>query len=345
MEIFSRHHWHGAGFWLVAAGVALMSAAPRAQAQTPRTRQSASANADLAQRILETMLRVPGNQAGYRTVHAKGLVCQGTFTPSPDAASLSKAAHFQQVTPVVVRFSDGAPDPLIPDASANAGPRGLAIRFTLPDASVTDVVAMSHNGFVVANGEEFLALQTAIVSTDPTRPHPWPVETFLGSHPLAAKFVQDNQRVPASFATEAFFSNDAFVFVNAAGTRQVGRYQIRPVAGERDLTDAEASGKPSNFLIDDLKTRLAAGPVEFRLVVQIPNPGDATDDPSAVWPHDRRTIEVGPLTITSVVADSAAAEKALAFDPVRLTGGIELSDDGLPALRSLVYALAAAHRR
>jgi len=35
-------------------------------------------------------------------------------------------------------------------------------------------------------------------------------------------------------------------------------------------------------------------------------------------------------------SDSAAAEKALVFDPTRLTDGIELSDDPLPALRSCV---------
>lgn len=83
----------------------------------------------------------------------------------------------------------------------------------------------------------------------------------------------------------------------------------------------------------------------FRLVVQIPNAGDITNDPSLVWPDDRKTIEGGTLSITFVVADSAAAETALAYDPAKLTEGIELSDDPLPALRSRVYALAVKHRR
>ena len=113
--------------------------------------------------------------------------------------------------PVTVRFSDGAPDPHVPDFSPEAGPRGLAIRFMLPGGGKTDIVAMSHNGFVVATPPEFLALQKAVVATDPSKPHPWPVEEFLGSHPLALKFVQENGAVPASFGTEPFFSNDSFV--------------------------------------------------------------------------------------------------------------------------------------
>jgi catalase len=64
-----------------------------------------------------------------------------------------------------------------------------------------------------------------------------------------------------------------------------------------------------------------------------------------VWPDDRKKVELGVIAITSVVADSAAAERDLAFDPTRLTDGIELSDDPLPALRSRVYVYSVAGRR
>jgi catalase len=292
------------------------------------------------------MLQVPGTKPGYRVVHAKGIVCQGTFAPSKDAATLSKAAHFQGASvPVTVRFSDGASDPTVPDNSGGAGPRGMAIRFQVPGGGETDIVALSHNGFIVGTGEEFLALQKAIVATDPSKPHPWPIEAFLGAHPLALKFVQEIQVIPASFSTQAFFSNDAFIFVNKDGVKQAGRYKILPVAGQHDLSDAEAKTKSANFLVEELKTRLTTGPIKFRLVVQLPNPGDPTNDPSLVWPDDRKTIDVGTISITSVVADSDAAEKALVFFPTSLTDGIELSDDLLPSLRSSVYALSFGHRQ
>ncbi len=303
------------------------------------------ADKHLAREIFDAMIQVHGNKAGFRPAHAKGIVCQGTFAASPEAANLSKAAHFQGTSvPLTIRFSDGGPDPIIPDNSPNAGPHGMAIRFTLPGGEETDIVAMSHNGFVVATGEEFLALQKSVVATDPGKPHPWPVEEFLGAHPLALKFVKDNAVVPASFANASFFGNDAFIFVNKEGTKQAGRYKIVPFDGQKDLSEEEAKTKTPNFLVDDLKTRLATAPIKFHLMVQLPNDGDATKDPSLVWPDDRKTIDAGTISVTAVLPDSAAAEKALAFDPINLTDGIELSDDPLPALRSSVYALSVKHR-
>ena len=71
-----------------------------------------------------------------------------------------------------------------------------------PEAGRTDIVALSHNGFVVGTGEDFLALQKAAVATDPSKPHPWPIEAFLGAHPLALKFVQESQVIPASYGTQ-----------------------------------------------------------------------------------------------------------------------------------------------
>jgi len=292
------------------------------------------------------MIQVPGTTAGYRVAHAKGVVCEGTFAPSKGAAALSKAAHFQGASvAVTVRFSNAAPDPFIPDNSPNVGPRGMAIRFRLPDGGETDIVALSHNGFIVGTGEEFLALQKAIVATDPSKPHPWPIEAFISARPLALKFVQEVQVTPASFSTQAFFSNDAFVFVDKDGVKQAGRYKILPLAGQHNLSDAEAKTKSANFLAEELETRLKTGPVKFQVVVQLPNPGDPTNDPSLVWPDDRKTIEIGTISITSVVADSDAAQKALVFFPTTLTDGIELSDDPLPSLRTSVYALSFARRQ
>ncbi len=329
----------------IAAGAALLAAGGLWAGATAGADGQEAGDKSLAQQIFETMLQA-GAKPGFRPVHAKGIVCEGTFAPSKGAAALSRAAHFQGASvPVTVRFSDGNPDPSIPDGSPNAGPRGMAIRFKLPGGKETDLVSFSHNGFAVATGEEFLALEKAIVATDQSKPHPWPIEEFLAAHPLAKKFVQENAVIPTSFGTEAYFSNNAFIFVNKGGRRQAGRYKILPVAGQHKLSEAEAKTKSDNFLFEDLKTRLAAGPIKFRLIVQLPNPGDPTNDPSLVWPDDRKTVDLGTISITSVVADSSAAEKALVFFPTNLTDGIELSDDPLPALRTSVYALSFARRR
>ena len=100
-----------------------------------------------------------------------------------------------------------------------------------------------------------------------------------------------------------------------------------------------------NFLSEELRTRLAKGPVKFRLVVQLANAGDPTDDSSLVWPDDRKTIEMGMISVTTVVADSDTAQKGLVFFPTAVTDGIELSDDPLPQLRTTAYALSFARRQ
>jgi catalase len=300
---------------------------------------------DLAQQIFDTMLEVPGTTAGYRVVHAKGIVCEGTFTASKEASAISRAAQFKGGTvPLTIRFSDAAPSPTIPDSSPDAQPRGMAIRFNLSKKEKTDIVAFAHNGFVVGTGEDFLALEKAVVATDPSKAHPWPIEAFLGTHPRALQFVQDPKPTPTSFSSEAFYGNNAFVFVNKSGAKQPVRYQILPVAGKHYLSDADAKAKSPDFLFEELRSRLPKEPAKFRLVVQLPAAGDTTNDSTIVRPEDRKTVELGTITVTSVVVDSDSAQKALAFDPTNLTDGIELSDDPIPALRRPVYMLSVMHR-
>jgi catalase len=100
------------------------------------------------------MVKVDGGlHPGARFNHAKGIVVTGTFTPTAQARSLSQAAHFKGPSvPVTVRFSNGPGVPENPDNSPATGPRGMAIRFTLPDGKFTDIMSISHNGFVVGTG-------------------------------------------------------------------------------------------------------------------------------------------------------------------------------------------------
>ncbi len=303
----------------------------------------AQSSPDLVRQIAELMAQGPSGKAHQRYVHAKGIVCQGTFQGSPGATAISRAAHFDgESVPVTVRFSDGAPDKNVADNSPDATPRGMAIRFGTGRG--TDIMAISHNGFIVGSGEEFLVLQQAIAATDSSKPHPWPIETFLGSHPKALQFVQDMHQAPVSFATESFYSNNALIFINSEGEKRAGRYQIVPVNGSQYMKEAIAKAMSPNFLSEELSTRLAKAPIRFRLLLQLADPGDQTNDGSLIWPDVRNKVDLGIITINSVVSDSVAAERQLAFDPTRLVDGIELSDDPLPMLRSRVYAYSVAGR-
>lgn len=307
--------------------------------------QATPAPVSLPQQIADLMVKANGGiHQGFRFTHAKGVVVTGTFTPAPTAKSVSRAAHFQGAVPVTVRLSVGTGIPNIPDNNPNATPRGMAIRFQLPKGAITDIVAISHNGFIVGTGEEFRDLFQAITSTTPQSPHPTPIEKFLGSHPQALKFITDQTALPASFANLGFFGNNAFMFLDAAGTRRAGRYFILPVDGIKNLDSAAASKATPNYLFDDVTKRLARGPIQYKLYVQLANPGDQTKDGSLVWPDDRKKVEIGTLSLTTVAPDNTELQRKLMYSPILLTDGIQLGDDPLPVLRASVYALSVAHR-
>ena len=66
---------------------------------------SGSATPVIAQ-IVETMRALAGLHPGFRPVHAKGIVCFGTFSGTPEARGVSRASHLQgQSVPTVIRFS------------------------------------------------------------------------------------------------------------------------------------------------------------------------------------------------------------------------------------------------
>jgi catalase len=323
--------------WARAAAVLSCVVFPRLAAQEK----------SLPQQIADVMVQLNGGvHTGFRFAHAKGVVLTGTFTPAKGASSISRAAHLKGATvPVTVRLSDGTGVPQINDDNPNASPRGMAIRFALPKGAFTDIVANSHNGFFVGTGDDFLAFLKARSATKPDSPHPSPIEQFLGGHPRALKVVMDSKVLPRSFATLGFFGNNALTFVNSAGAKRVGRYQILPVEGIHHLDSTAATKLSPNYLLEDLHRRITRGPIRYRLWVQLANPGDQTNDGSIVWPNDRKRVELGTISVTKIAPNNEELQRSLTFNPIFLTDGIQLADDPLIALRSAVYALSVAHRR
>lgn len=302
-------------------------------------------NATLAEQATNLFLQAFGNHPGFRMAHAKGIVCEGTFTATPAAKELSRAAHFSgKPVPVVVRFSDSTGVPQIPDGDPNSNPKGMAIAFKLPDGGVADIVANGQNGFPAGTPADFVGFLGSFLATRPDSPKPTPFEQFLATHPNTARFLSTPNPQPASFATYSYFGNNSFIFVNARGERHATRYQIIPLAGEQHLDPAVVAAKGPDFLADELRNRIAKAPTEFRLQVQIANPNDPTSDATLVWPDDRKKVVLGTIRLTSVDPKSAETEKKLIYDPTHLTDGIELSDDPLPAFRAQVYSISIARR-
>jgi catalase len=300
----------------------------------------------VTEQLVDTLTTLSGGpHAGFRSNHAKGVMLEGSFQPSAQAASISKAAHLQKAdSPVLVRFSDATGVPNIPDANGNAFPKGIAIRFQLPDGLSTDIVSISVNNFPAATPEDFLGLLNAVRDSQNSTAKPSPVEQFLGSHPAALKFVTTPKPAPVSFATQPFFGVNAFKFTNAAGQSVYGRYQIIPVAGAQYLTKEAADAAAPDYLMTDISERVKVNAVQYKLLLQIADKGDEVNNATVQWPESRKIVELGTLTLKSVVADSKAKEKTLMFNPLQLTEGIEASQDPILLARPTSYAVSFGRR-
>jgi len=292
-----------------------------------------------------------GKHPGFRPAHAKGLLLPGTFTPATTAASLSSAPHLKNPsTPITVRFSSSTGIPVIPDTDPNGDPRGLAIRFHLPEKDGrrqhTDIVAHSVPAFPTRTGAEFLEFLQAIAASGASTEKPSPVEKFLGGHPTALAFVKIPKPTPVSFANEPYFGVSAFKFVGGEKETYF-RYLIKPDAGVKTLDAEGLKGKDANFLYEELAKRIKDGPVTFTLQARIAEEGDTVDDATVQWPESRKVVDLGKLTLDSVVEETKQGpeQKKIIYDPIPRVEGIEASADPLLEVRAAAYLLSGKERR
>ena len=218
----------------------------------------------LAQELTEAVARVLGSRPGYRVTHTKGTVLTGTFTATPRARELTRAAHMRgEPVRVTVRFSDGDPNPQCPDAAQN-DPRGMAVKFYLPDGSTTDVVCQSWPVFPSGTPEGFLALIEA------QGDGPEATEEFLALHPeiaAATAKIAAAGDPPLSWANMAFNSLVAYRLVNADGVGQFVRWRLEPEAGEASLPADERAAADNDYLMNGIYDLL---PVRHHLLASWP---------------------------------------------------------------------------
>jgi catalase len=306
---------------------------------------SATSQTVIAQ-LVETMRALAGSHPGFRPVHAKGIVCSGTFRGAPEARGVSRAPHLQgQMVPTVVRFSNSSGNPDVHDGVANA--RALAVKFQLPEGKNADILALSVEGFPARTPEEFLAFLRAQLPDPVTgRPAPDAVPRFLDSHPATRAFVGRlmQKPVPASYGQASYYAEHAFLFTAADGASRSGRYRWIPEAGEAYLSLDDAGKRSPNFLREELESRLQKSPVVFRLLLQLAGESDPTDDVTALWPADRSVVELGRLEVTAISPTGAVDEHRMVFDPTNLTDGIDLSGDPILLARSAAYSISYDHR-
>jgi catalase len=292
--------------------------------------------------LVDALNGVFGKHPGDRAAHTKGICLTGRFTPSPEAPSLSKAPQFAKPVGIIGRFSLGGGNPQAPD-NAQDNVRGLAVHFDLGSGANSDLVMISAPVFFVKTPALFVEFLQTVGSGDKDK-----LKAFLDAHPESTRQNAwlTSHPVPASYAGVDYFGVHAFTFTNAAGDSKIIKYKAIPEAGELGLTPDEVKAKGPDFYADELKERLAKGPIVFDLVAILGQKGDPTNDPTVRW-NDEDTRVTAPLgkVVIDVIAPDATCN-AFSFLPANLPDGIAgPTDDPIFAVRSPAYVVSLIRRK
>lgn len=301
---------------------------------------------EMSERLVDALNATYGTHIGHRAAHAKGVLCGGMFTASPDAARISRAEHLQgEPHRVHLRFSNGSGDPSAPDTARDG--RGVALKVYLHGGGTTDIVGLSLPLFFVRTPEDLIAFNNA------RRPDPATgaldmekVGAFLAEHPetIPAVTAAISALPPVSYAQMTYHSMHAYRFIAADGTVRHGRYHLVPAAGEATISDEEAAARGPDYLRVEIEERFNNGPVLFALVLELAGPDDPVDDPTAAWPEERERVELGTVELSTLAHDREHDGDILVFDPTRVVDGIELTDDAILHARPGAYSVSVARR-
>lgn len=323
------------------AAVALLAAALAACAATasrPEARPS------LAVRSVNQFQKNGGTFRGYRRNHAKGICVSGYFQSSGNLARYSIAQVFEpgRRTPVVGRLSIPGTSPYAWDSSTPI--RGMALVFLQANGEQWRTAMNAVPAFPVATpAANYAFLQAQQPTAASGNPDPEKLAAFFAAHPRAEAFRNWVRATPpsASFAVERYNSLDAFILVDAHAHRRAVRWSMVPEA------IANARAKPPNapdYLFEDLRRRLARGPLRWHLVFTFAQPGDAVDNASVAWPAaNHQHVDAGTLVIRASQPQAIGVCRDINFNPLVLPAGIEPSDDPLLEYRAKAYEVS--HRR
>jgi catalase len=313
------------------------------QVQPPAASQQQEVTADQVVTALEGAY---GVHRGERRNHTKGTCALGTFTGMPQAGVYSRSALFSgRPVPVVARFSLAGGNPKAPDAEKS--PRGMALEFRLPNGSLQHMTMINTPMFFAAMPRTFLDKMLAL-KPDPATgtPDPHALEAFAASHPDntgQATFLADNNP-PRSYADSAYYGIHTFRFINRDNRTTLVRWRFVPQNGEKRLSNSELRSMPTDFLEKALIGQTQQGPVRWDMLLTIGEPGDPEDDPTIVWPRERKELKVGALTISSAMVQEGAGCEKINYDPLVMADGIAATNDPVLLFRSPAYGLSFTRR-
>jgi catalase len=275
-----------------------------------------------------------GVALGHRRNHAKGICFTGVFEANGAGSALSQAQVFVPGQyPVLGRFNLATADANAPDATVRV--RGMGLQISTPDGEVWRSAMIDAPFFPVSTPQAFYELLLASASKDPDA-----MKTFAGAHPEIAAFGAWAKSAPwtSSYAEDRFNSLNSFVFADSSGAQNTVRWSLLPAAQPVPISPEDLAKRGHDFLEREITERVRSGPQRWTMVVTVANPSDPTADPSKPWSEDRRTVEVGTLTVQQIEPDRDGPCRDINFDPTVLPSGMWTSDDPFPAARSAAYA-------
>ncbi len=293
-----------------------------------------------AQAFTDSIEATGSPHPGFRRAHSKGVCVSGSFQGTPEGAALSSARVFQQPqVPVQGRLSIGGGDPH--GADANARVRSMALQLISDDGQQWRTAMNSFPFFAVPTAEAFLE-QTRAGIPDPAtgKPDPAKMAAVQAKYPSARAFGQWAKTAPwsDSWANTTYNGVNSFRFIAADGSEHFVRWSLRPQAPFVEMTAEQRAQAGLDYLADEFQQRLAQGHVRWDMWVTVADAGDPVDDPSQVWPEQRRQVKVGTLDLTSMQPQADGACRDINYDPLILPKGIKGSNDPILAARSAVYS-------
>lgn len=296
-----------------------------------------------ADQLITAFAKVFGEHKGERKGHAKGFCAVGNFQALPDAKNFSSVSWLSgETVPVTARFSMAGGNPKAPENSRS--PRGLALQLKTANGQLQHFAMLSTPVFGAKDPENFLGLlQTQIPDPATGKPDLAKIQAFRAAHPDTqpqAEYLAKNSP-PWSYATTPYFGIHTFFIKDNTGMEQKVRWQFVPKDGVKGLTEAEIKAPATDFLQKRLADRLVKGATQWTMQLVLGEAGDTETDPSVLWPKERKTLDIGLLSITEQGGEACTG---LNFDPNVLSTGLRASGDRVLQMRSPAYAISFGKR-